>query len=155
MSAVGILLDPKNRLTTTQTYQALRLVLTTNTTPAANSNSLAQTFVTSLNSSERRPGQLPRHRSIELSAQHLVVLTVDSSNRLRWWSQIPDPRILRAEEPQANNRLSGRVIYQLSVEASVEIPDDPSATELRFYHPQWTDDRFVLTLVSSVELNKN
>jgi hypothetical protein len=26
---------------------------------------------------------------------------------------------------------------------------------LRFYHPQWTDDRFVLTLVSSVRVNKN
>ena len=155
MSAVGVLVDPKNRVTTSQTYQALRLDLTTSATSPANRNSLAQTFVTSIDSSERRPGQLPRHRSIELSSQHLVLVTVDSANRLRWWSQISDPRILRAEEPDASNRLSGRVIFQSSVEASVEIPDDPSATELRFYHPKWTDDRFVLTLVSSVGLNKN
>jgi hypothetical protein len=155
MFAVGIQVDPTNRATIGQNYQAVRLQLTTSVTSAGTSDSLAQTFSASVNSSERRAGQLPRHRSIELSSQHLVVLTIDGANRLRWWSLIPDPRLLRAESPDANNRLSGRAIYQPNIEAVVEIPDDAAAAELRFYHPQWTDDRFVLTLVSSVRVNKN
>ena len=155
MSAAGIQVDPTSRAATGQNYQAMRLQLTTNVTTAGASDSLAQTFLTAVNSSERRAGQLPRHRSIELSSQHLVVLTIDNATRLRWWSLIPDPRLVRAESPDANNRLSGRVIYQPNIEAVVAIPEDSAATELRFYHPQWTDDRFVLTLVSSVGLNKN
>ncbi len=155
MAAVGVQVDPATRATTGQAYQALRVQLTTNATSATASNSLGQTFSTVISSSDRRVGQLPRFRSVELSSQHLVLVTVDSANRLRWWSMVPDPRILRAETPDANNRLSGKVIYQPSVDTSFAIPDDAAATELRFYHPQWTDDRFVLTLVSSVGLNKN
>jgi hypothetical protein len=152
MATVGIRVDRANYFVSGQTYQSLGLVLTTDR--SAN-NSLIQTFTARVNSNERRTGVLPRHRSMELSSQHLVLVTVDTSNHLRWWSSIPDPRILRAEEPDANNRLSGRVIFQPTVEAMIEIPDDPSAIELRFYHPQWTDDRFVLTLVSTVALKKN
>ncbi len=155
MAAVGIQVDPAASATTSQSFQSLRLQLTTNVTSAAASTSLAQTFSASINSSERHLGQLPRNRSIELSSQHLVLVTVDSANRLRWWSMVPDPRLLRAESPDSNNRLSGSVIYQPRVDTSFAIPDDASATELRFYHPQWTDDRFVLTLVGSVGLNRN
>ncbi|PWT93213.1 MAG: hypothetical protein C5B55_04980 [Blastocatellia bacterium] len=153
MSAVGIRVDQASRFTPGLTYQSLRLRLTTDTKPAnAAITSLAQKFTSSITSSERRSGQLPRQRSLELSSQHVVLLTVDNANHLRWWSLIPDPRILRAEEPDASNRLSGTIIYQPNVETIFEIPDDPVATELRLYHPQWTEDGFVLTLVSTLSL---
>src|SRR5215510_10345268 len=85
MSAAGISVDNSNRFTPGSTYQSLQLQLTTSSKSVANS-SLAQDFSTSVKSSERRTGELPRHRSIELSSQHLVVVTVDNANRLRWWS---------------------------------------------------------------------
>ncbi len=154
MAVAGIQVDQASRVNLGETYQSLQLKLNTNSN-AAVSTSLAQTFSTNIRSSERRNGELPRHRSVELSSQHLVVLTVDSANRLRWWTLISDPRLIRAEEADVNNRLSGSVVYQPDFETIVEIPDDPVATELRFYHPQYTGDHFDLTLVSTVSLNKN
>jgi len=155
MSSVGVQADLLNRVTPGATYRSLRLQIATNSDATAANNSLAQTFLTSVNSDQARTGELPRYRSFELSSQHLVVVTLDGTNRLRWWSLIPDPRILRAEEPDANGRLSGKVIYQGNVEVVLEIPDDAAANELRFYHPQWTDGRVALVLVSTVALHKN
>ena len=155
MSTVGVQTDLSNRFTPGQSYQSVRLQLVTNSELAAPSNSLAQAFSTSINSNERLTGELPRYRSFEMSSQHLVVITIDSTNHLRWWSLIPDPRILRAEEPDSNGRLSGKVLYQSNVEVILEIPDDAAAIQLRFYHPQWTDGKVTLVPVSSVALRKN
>jgi len=154
MSSVGVQADLSNRVSPGETYRSLRLQIVTNSEATAPNNS-ARTFLTSVNADQARTGELPRYRSFELSSQHLVVVTVDGTNRLRWWSLIPDPRILRAEEPDASGRLSGRVIYQGNVEVVLEIPDDATANELRFYHPQWTDGRVALVLVSTVALHKN
>ena len=89
---------------------------------------------------------------MELASDHLLVLTVSDGPRLRWWSLIPEPRILRSESPGPNGQLTGEVIYQSSVDFTVNIPDDAEAVELRFYHPRWTGEDFVPVLINTIPL---
>lgn len=95
---------------------------------------------------ERRKWNRPvaRQRSSELSANQVLVAAVNGREQLRWWSLIPDPRIIRAEFPDAEGRLSGQVLYQSKGEFIVAFPDDPTITEVRLYHPQWTGSEFTL-----------
>ncbi len=97
-------------------------------------------------------GSLPRQRAPELSEDQLLVLAVDSQKQLKGWSLITDPRILRAELPGPAGELSGQVIYQSNVEFVVALPDDPAISELRFYHPRWTGQEFVLDPIGAVPI---
>jgi len=97
-------------------------------------------------------GSLPRQRAPELSPDQILVLAIDAEKQLKGWALIPDPRILRAEFPDASGELRGQVIYQPNVEFVVAIPDDPAISELRFYHPRWTGKEFELDLIGAIQL---
>lgn len=99
-----------------------------------------------------RAGALPRHRSLEISRHHLMVVAVNASGKLRWWTLIEDPRLLRAEIPNESGELSGQVLYQSAPEFVVHFPTDREITELRFYHPRWTGEEFVLDHVNNVSV---
>jgi hypothetical protein len=99
-----------------------------------------------------RAGALPRHRSLEISRHHLMVVGVGASAKLRWWTLIEDPRQIRAELPDTNGELSGQVIYRAAPEFVVQFPTDQEITELRFYHPRWTGEEFVLDLINTVSV---
>ena len=101
---------------------------------------------------KKRSGTLPRSRSLELAPTQMFVAAVDASNKLRWWSIMPDPRVVRLETPDRNGELSRQDLYVSDVVVVVAFPDDPEIATLRFYHPVWNGTDFdlkPLTVVST------
>ena len=100
----------------------------------------------------RASGALPRQRAIELSADQLLIVAVDRLGRDRQRMLLPDPRLLRAEWPDATGELQGVVLHRANADFFVTVPDDPAITELRVYHPRWTGKTFDLDLLGTVQL---
>ena len=98
----------------------------------------------------KRSGTLPRQRSLELSQSHLLVAAVDATNKLRWWSLMPDPRLVRYETPTATGELRRQDFYVSNVTLVVAFPDDPEIATLRIYHPIWNGTEFDLQPLSIV-----
>src|ERR1044072_4528966 len=99
----------------------------------------------------KRRGTLPRQRSLELAPTLMFVAAVDASNKLRWWSSMPDPRVVRSETQTATGELRSQDYYLTDVTVIVAFPDDPEIATLRFYHPVWNGTNFdlkPLTIVS-------
>jgi hypothetical protein len=155
MVTVGIRVDDTFELPTVRAYQRFNLRLK-NRSPINRSSSIEErqsgAVTATVLERQRHVGALPRQRSFELASDHVLVITVGADARLRWWSLIPDPRILRSESPGPNGQLSGEVIYQSSVDFTVNIPDDTEAVELRLYHPRWTGENFDLIPIEAIPL---
>ena len=82
----------------------------------------------------------------------MFVAAVDASNKLRWWSIMPDPRVVRSETQTATGELRSQDYYISNVTLVVAFPDDPEIATLRFYHPVWNGTDFdlkPLTVVST------
>jgi hypothetical protein len=99
---------------------------------------------------ERREGKgaLGRLRGLDLSSESLLYIAVDASQRLRHWYVVADPRVVTTEVPPGPG-IAGqarRVFHRSRAEFYVGVPDDPRITELRFYHPRWTGEEYVLEL---------
>jgi hypothetical protein len=100
--------------------------------------------VVSLVNSVSRDGVVPRERSLELSANQILVVALDENRGLRWWKLLLDPRVVRSETVAASGEIHGEDLYRPRVEFTVECPNDRSIRELRFYHPSWTGREFRL-----------
>lgn len=100
----------------------------------------------------RRDGTLPRERSVELSANQILIAALDQNAGLRWWRLLLDPRLVRSEVPDPAGGIHGENYYLPKVDFVVECPEDSAIRELRFYHPTWTGERFRLTLLSTLPL---
>ncbi len=156
MTAVGVRVEEQSLLRATQTYQELRLHLTSSAKTGLSAEELrSQQVAATLVSSEKHYGALGRQRSFELASDHLLLVTVTSDARLRWFSLEPDPRILRSEGPGPTGQLTGEVIFQPNLDYTCNIPDDNESSELRLYHPRWNGQEFVLVLLSAIQLPKN
>ena len=94
-----------------------------------------------LRAHRQTPGPVPQQRALELADDRLLVLAVDAAGQIRFWSVIANPRLIRAEFPDASGRLSGRVIERADAELLVDIPADPAIREVRVYTPQAEDLR--------------
>ncbi len=99
---------------------------------------------------KKRSGALPRQRSLELAPTLTFVAAVDAANKLRWWSIMPDPRVIRAESQTATGELRSQDYYVSDVTLVVAFPDDPGISTLRFYHPVWNGTDFDLKLLTVV-----
>jgi hypothetical protein len=100
-----------------------------------------------------RAGSVPRARSLELATSQMFVVAVDEVQQLLWWNQFADPRILRAEVPDANGQQHiGRTFSLAQTDFTIAYPDNPAIRELRFYHPLWTGHEFQLQLIGSVSV---
>ena len=156
MSRIGVQVPNTTSPVSTSAYRQLSIQLSdsdqTVTTRSMEQQQSAQASAVVLNSQVRR-GSLPRHRSVELASDQLLMLTVGEGAQLKWWSTMPDPRILRAERPGPNGTLTGEVIFKKSIEFTVNIPDDNGAVELRLYHPSWTGQEFVPVLITTISLS--
>ena len=118
--------------------------------PSASADDKTQTFT--IVEDKKRSGTLPRQRSLELSPEHIFVAGVDATNKLRWWSIVPDPRVVRSETQTASGELRSQNYYVSNTTLVVAFPDDPEIAKLRFYQPVWngTDyDLKPLTIVST------
>ena len=98
----------------------------------------------------KRSGALPRQRSLELASTLMFVAAIDASNKLRWWSIMPDPRVVRSETQTATGELRSQDYYLANVTVIVAFPDDPEIATLRFYHPVWNGTNFDLKLLTAV-----
>lgn len=156
MSKVGVQVPDTTRDSgNTSAYRQLNITLSTPDQPkATREEELRSTAASiSLRSSVVKQGSLPKRRSFQLASDHLLIVTVDKQSRLRWWSTIPDPRILRAESPGPDGVLTGEVIFQKSVNFTLNVPEDSEAVEVRLYHPRSTGQDFMPVLISSMPLN--
>jgi hypothetical protein len=93
----------------------------------------------------RPPGPpLARERDPQLSGDRLVVVAVDADGTPTDVRIVPDPRIVRAETPDATGLLSGTVLMYPDVELRVTLTASPDTRELRVYQPRWTGDAWAL-----------
>lgn len=99
---------------------------------------------------KKRSGTLPRQRSLELAPTLMFVAAVDATNKLRWWSIMPDPRVVRSETQTATGELRRQDYYASDITLVVAFPDDPGNSTLRFYHPVWNGTDFDLKLLTVV-----
>jgi hypothetical protein len=116
------------------------------------SEAQTQTPKVSIAEDRKRSGTLPRQRSLELAPTLMFVAAVDATNKLRWWSTMPDPRVVRSETQTATGELRSQDYYLSNVTVVVAFPDDPEISTLRFYHPVWNGTDFdlkPLTVVST------
>lgn len=135
-----------------QTYRELRLGWAESTKSVILLRTEAETTTprVSVVEDKKRPGTLPRQRSLELAPTLMFVAGVDASNKLRWWSIMPDPRIVRAESQTATGEFRSQDFYMANVSFVVAFPDDPEIATLRFYHPVWNGTDFDLKLLTVV-----
>jgi len=117
---------------------------TTELRPAANAEAQTQAPSVSIVEDKKLPGILPRQRSLELAPTLMFVAAVDASNKLRWWSIMTDPRVVRAETQTATGELRSQDYLVSNVTLVVAFPDDPEIATLRFYHPVWNGTDFDL-----------
>jgi len=146
--------DTDARANQTQTYRELKIRWADSAKSSTTLSPEAQTQVptVSIVDDKKRSGTLPRQRSLELAPTLMFVAAVDASNRLRWWSIMPDPRVVRAETQTATGELRRQDYYASNVMLVVAFPDDPEIVSLRFYHPVWNGTDFdlkPLTVVST------
>ena len=156
MAKVAVDVDETGaRVDQRSTYRELKIRWSDSTKPATElrpANLGAQTPVPSVAIVEdnKRSGTLPRQRSLELSQSHLLVAAVDATNKLRWWSLMPDPRLVRYETPTATGELRRQDYYVSNVTLVIAFPDDPEIATLRIYHPIWNGTDFDLQPLSIV-----
>lgn len=103
-------------------------------------------------SQKRSPATPLRHRNPELSAQDLVVVSINAAGAETSRTIIRDPRIVRAETGAAPGQLKPReFLYRNEVTFSVLVAD-PSAVAVKLYKPRWTGKAFVLDLIGEADL---
>ena len=133
-------------------YRQLKLNWADSAKSATELRSEAQTQApkVSIVEDRKRSGTLPRQRSLELAPTLMFVAAVDASNKLRWWSIMPDPRVVRSETQTTTGELRSQDYYLSDVTVVVAFPDDPEIATLRFYHPVWNGTDFDLKLLTVV-----
>jgi len=97
-------------------------------------------------------GALRRERNPEVSVNHLVIVTQDSTGRDVDWRVVPNPRIVRAETPGPDGKLTGQVVDPGPVEMLLAVPDIPGAALLRIYKPIWNGKEYDLQPLGQVAL---
>lgn len=156
MSKVGVdVVETHVRTDQPQTYRELKIRWADSTKPItqlrrANAEEQTQAASVSIVEDKKRSGTLPRPRSLELSPTQIFIAAVDATNKLRWWSIILDPRVVRAETETPTGELRGDNYYVSNVNFAVAFPDDPEIAQLRFYHPVWNGTDFDLKLLTVV-----
>lgn len=98
-------------------------------------------------------GTLRRERRPELSADRLVVISVDSAGRELDWRLVINPRLVRAEVPGPDGRLSGGT-FESPADLQFAIPDLPQIESVDIYQPVWTADGYVLSPLGTVRLTR-
>jgi len=96
----------------------------------------------------------PRKLAIELAPGRLFIAAVDRNKRLKGWTVVPDPRIVRSEGPGPGGVLTGQTLHLDQAEFFVVIPDDPDIVELRLYEPQPSGRTYKLSAVGTIALNR-
>jgi hypothetical protein len=150
MSKVAVdVVDTGARTAQRPTYRELKIRWTDSSkTNALSPEAQTKAPSASIVEDNKRSGTLPRQRSLELSSTQIFIAAVDASNKLRWWSTMPDPRVVRYEAPTATGEIHRQDFYASNVTLLVAFPDDPEIATLRIYHPVWNGTEFNLQPLS-------
>lgn len=100
----------------------------------------------------RGVGALQYERDPQLSTDSLVVISADAAGRELDWRLVRDPRLVRGETADAAGRISGQPFRRVEADLLVDIPDNPAIVAVRIYEVQWVEREFVLSLVTTVNL---
>ncbi len=162
LSAAGVGVDEAAMVKPGDAFRGLKISWKTpgqktSSASALRAEQLSQAVASALVNERRGAGGVQRERSLELSPEHVFVATVDANSRLRWWSVIPDRRVLRSEGPKAegDDELTGVRLFRPDAEFLVNVPEDTEAAELRFYHPLSEGGEFRLQLLGAVSLRRD
>ena len=98
-------------------------------------------------------GDMPVERYPELSPDRLLIAGTDASGAILAWSLTTDPRVVRAEVPGPDGRLTGRVVYRGSADLLALLPDSSSIVQGAVYQPSWNGSEWSLTLVGTFTLD--
>ena len=155
MSKVGVdVVEIKAATNQAQTYRELKIrwggATKSETGPLISAEQQKQSASVAVVEDKKRSGTLPHHRSLELSPTHIFVAAVDDANKLRWWSIMPDPRIVRAESQTPTGELRSQDYYVSNLTLAIAFPDDPEIANLRFYQPVWNGTDFDLKLLAAL-----
>lgn len=135
-------------------YRELKIRLSDPTkSPSESKSALSkqeQTPSAAIVDDRRHSGALPRQRSLELSPTQIFIAGVDANNKLRWWSIVPDPRVVRSETQSPTGELRSQDYYVSNVTLVVAFPDDPEIANLRFYRPVWNGTDYDLKPLTNV-----
>ena len=101
---------------------------------------------------EARTGTVRRERQPQLSEDQLVIVQRGADGRALDWIHVPDPRLVRAEVPGADGRLTGAIVYRADAELLVTLTHLPDAVTLSVYHPRWNGTEFLLDPVGELRL---
>lgn len=105
---------------------------------------------------KRVVSKVPRQRNPQLTSQHLVIIGYDEKNREIARVMIPDPRLIRMEEIDDSGRfISKRIIYEDTAEFSLLFPENPQLRTMKFYHPNWTGEKYILNLIGETPITGN
>jgi len=97
-------------------------------------------------------GTAPRERNPELAADRLVVVLTDGQGAVRYWSSLPDPRVVRAEQPGPDGVLTRVVLHRREADFLVALPNVAGATQVRIYEPRWGGTEWILEPVGAVAM---
>lgn len=93
-----------------------------------------------------------RERDPQIGPDDLVIVALDAQGAEVSWQRIKDPRIVRAEIPDAAGRLSGQTLYRTDAELTVTVPDDVAAVSLDLYEPVRSGSTLALRSLARVVL---
>ena len=133
MTATGLpvqqLVEPPGR------YRELRVTITRGNGLGPPERVAAGAAELTMRVTDRRSGlgDPPGRRAFQPAPGELLVVVVDRSGAARWAAPVPDPRLIRAELPDADGRLSGQVLERPSAELRLQIPDRAELVEARVY----------------------
>ena len=125
--------------------------MTPATPPAAGARTAAAPSMVVV-SDQSLPGAVRRERQPQLTTDQLVVVQRDPDGRALDWMMVPDPRLVRAEVPGADGRLTGRIVQRDDTELMVAVTRLPATVTLSIYQPRWTGTEYLLDLVGEVAL---
>lgn len=97
-------------------------------------------------------GFLRRERRPQLSPDVLVLVVRAADGRELDWRTTPNPRVLRAETPGPDGRLSGQFFELPDVDLFMAIPRLMDASAIRLYQPRWTGTEYALDSLGDVAL---
>lgn len=93
-----------------------------------------------------------RERDPQIGPDDLVIVAVDAQGTEVSWQRVKDPRILRAEFPDAAGRLSGQTLYRTDTELTVTVPDDVAAVSVDVYEAVRSGSSLALRSLARVAL---
>jgi hypothetical protein len=93
-----------------------------------------------------------RLRSLDLHPDQWMYVAVDRESNLVSWDTVPDPRLLRAEQPGPDGVLTGQRVMRDQAEVLFSIADDPTVSRIRVFQPQRRGDSFELIAIGEVNL---